>query len=151
MSFPRLSCDCFLRRAIMKKTVTLLVSLLFTSSIILASAPTDRPDFNSAAAQHQNDNKKRRRGRSSDDSNANNNSNSNSSNANDSGSTLSRSDARRAALNAVPGTVVKEEYERKDGIAVYEFYIRKQSGETYEVYVDAGSGRVSKVERRDRN
>lgn len=135
----------------MQKTITLLIWLLFASSIILAVAPTDLPDTNFPAAQDQNDNKKRRRGGGSDDSNGNNNSSSNSSNSNDSGSAVSRSDARRAALNAVPGTFIREEFERKDGIVIYEFYIRKQSGETYEVYIDADTGRVSKVERRDRN
>lgn len=64
---------------------------------------------------------------------------------------ISLDEARRAALDAVSGTVIKEEYESKRGRQVYEFYIRKSDGSIYEVYVDAGSGKVVKIESKNRS
>lgn len=103
-------------------------------------------------AEHsQNDNKRRGRGR--DDSNRHNgnrnsnNSNSNSSNSNRrSGSPISPAKARAIALQAVPGTVMKDEFKEKNGRSIYEFYIRKDSGETFELYVDAETGDIIKRE-----
>jgi uncharacterized membrane protein YkoI len=103
----------------------------------------------------QDDNNKRRgRGHGRDDSNRHNgnrnsnNSNSNSSNANRSGSQISSVKARVIALRAVPGTIVKGEFEEKNGRSIYEFYVRKNSGETFEVYVDAETGDIVKNERK---
>lgn len=131
-------------KTILRLTVLLSVLLSAASILILAG---DR----SAAApggQTSNDNKNKNRGRGSDDSNTSNqNSNSNSnSNNGSSGSSVSRDDARKAALAAVPGEIVSEEFESKRGRQIYEFSIRK-SGDMYEVYVDASSGKVIKVER----
>ena len=57
--------------------------------------------------------------------------------------------ARNIALQAIPGEVVKEEFENKRGRSMYEFYVRKSNGDMYEVYVDAESAKVIKVERDD--
>lgn len=64
---------------------------------------------------------------------------------------ITAEEARKAALEAVPGTIIKEELENKRGRAVYEFYIRKADGSVYEVYVDGNSGKVTKVESKIRS
>ena len=86
-----------------------------------------------------NDNKKRGRkdkdrSDSRDDSNSNRNndqnSNSDSPNTDGSGSAVSSEQARKIALQRVSGTVVKEEFEQKNGRSVYEFYIRQSAMDT---------------------
>jgi uncharacterized membrane protein YkoI len=65
--------------------------------------------------------------------------------------TITLEEARKIALEAVNGSIIKEEYESKRGRSVYEFYIRKNDGSVFEVYVDAGSGRVVKIESKYRS
>ena len=107
-------------------------------------------------AHSGNDNKRRGRGRGRDDANghdgnrSSNNSNSNSSRSDRSASAISVGNARAIAIKAVPGTIVKEEFEQKRGRWVYEFYIRENGGETFEVYVDAHTGDIVKTEQKSR-
>ena len=127
----------------MKKIAALFLFTLLASATIVAGDAwiVDR----AVISGHDQDNRGHRsRGRGRDDANSNSNSNSNS---NRSGG-IASADARRAALDAVPGEIIKEEYEHEDGRAVYEFYIRKADGGAYEVYVDARTAKVVKIERR---
>lgn len=115
--------------------------------VFLIAAPgTQVPDTSSAVTADVplNDNQNRRRGRGRDDSDRSRH------NSNRSESSSS-AEARAAALRAVPGTIVKEEFERRNGRPIFEFYIRKNNGDTFEVYVDAETGDIIKTEWRSRN
>ncbi|MDT8397431.1 MAG: PepSY domain-containing protein [Pseudomonadales bacterium] len=54
---------------------------------------------------------------------------------------LSLGQARELALQQVSGVLVKEEYEKEDGIWRYSFDIR-ETGRIHEIGIDATSGRV---------
>jgi uncharacterized membrane protein YkoI len=114
--------------------------------VFLFAAPgTQGPEIPSAvtAGVPQNDNQDRRRRRGRDDSDRSRHN----SNRTESSSSA---EARRSALRAVPGTIVKEEFEQRNGRSIFEFYIRKNNGEVFEVYVDAETNEVIKIERRTR-
>lgn len=128
----------------MKKIAALFLLTLASATVFAAADVSSAASVGTVYASDQDN--RRRRGRGNDDSNSNNNSNSNS-NSNRSGSTPSAENARRAALEAVPGEIVKEEFEREHGRSIWEFYIRKSDGSTFEVYVDADTGKVVKIER----
>lgn len=133
----------------MKTVFNLLVLTVFVAASITAFADVNRTANRKTPDDHSNDNNnKKRRGRSDDSNSSNSNSNSNRSSSPTSGG-LNIEQARNIALQAVPGEIVKEEFENKRGRSIYEFYIRKGSGEIYEVYVDADSAKVTKVERED--
>ncbi|MDM7923628.1 MAG: PepSY domain-containing protein [Pyrinomonadaceae bacterium] len=121
----------------MKKIAALFLFTLLASGTLVAADTwvIGKTNIN----DHDQDNRGRR-GRGRDDWNSN-------SNSNRSGG-IASADARRAALDAVPGEIIKEEYENESGRAVYEFYIRKGDGRVYEVYVDAGTAKVVKIERK---
>lgn len=126
---------------------------LFALTVFVAGSMTAFAHVNGMAGRiryndHSNDNKNRKRHGGDDPNSSRSNSNSNSGNSRTTGS-LSIEQARNIALQAVPGEIIKEEFENKRGRSIYEFYIRKSSGEIFEVYVDADSGKVIKVERED--
>lgn len=136
-----------------------LVTLTFVSAASISSKTLRRlPNDNGSK-----EGKRSREKRSSDDysssqsngnrnrnQNSNNNSNRNgNSNVNSASSGISIDEARRIALEKVPGTVVKEEFENKKGRSVYEFYIRTSDGEVFEVKIDASNGNVLEVEGKD--
>jgi uncharacterized membrane protein YkoI len=60
--------------------------------------------------------------------------------------TISMEEARRTALEKVPGTVIESELEKENGRLVYEFEIRDKDNKTYDVQVDAKTGEVVSVE-----
>ncbi len=64
----------------------------------------------------------------------------------DARSKLSKKEARKIALEKVPGEVVEFEIEKEDGTLVYEFKIRKEDGTLKEIELDAYSGAVLEVE-----
>ena len=141
----------------MKRSFYIAVLAIALPAFLFGGPRIDVPDGRSTVttADSQNDNRNRRRGRGCDDSNRNghnsNSSNSNSSNSGKSRSSISSSEARAAGLRAVPGTIVKEEFEQGNGRSIFELYIRTDSGETFEVYVDAETGDIVKTERRSRD
>ncbi|MBK6751098.1 MAG: PepSY domain-containing protein [Pyrinomonadaceae bacterium] len=131
--------------------IFLLVVFLIGSTSAVLNARTSE-DLSNDRDLH-NDNKRKKRGGRDDDSNAANsnsteNSNSNGNSRRSSGS-ITIEQARNVAVKAVPGEILKEEFENERGRSVYEFYIRKSSGDVYEVYIDAGSAKVIKVELDD--
>ncbi|HCA60048.1 MAG TPA: hypothetical protein DEP46_18950 [Blastocatellia bacterium] len=121
------------------KKVAILFLLVMAASTVLVAA--DRASIKEAHLEtlEQDNCGRRGRGRGRDDSN---------SNSNRSGGSVASGEARNVALKAVPGDIIKEEFERENGRAVYEFYIRKTNGSVFEVYVDAETLKVVKIERR---
>jgi hypothetical protein len=140
------------------RTILLLMTLsILVFSLFFANAPEtnaeNKREKASTVQDDRNDNRRRGRGRDesgrgrgSDDRYSNSNSNSDSNSR--SGDSVSRREARAAALRRVDGTIIKEEFEQRRGRRYFEFYIRATGGDMYEVYVDADSGSVFKVERR---
>lgn len=60
---------------------------------------------------------------------------------------ISLDDARRIALEHVPGTVIEIERDDDDGVPEWEVEVRGEDGFEYEVTIDARNGRVIKIER----
>ena len=60
--------------------------------------------------------------------------------------TVSLESAVKAALNAVPGKVLKTELENENGYLVYGIEIAKADNQIADVKVDAGNGKVLKIE-----
>ncbi|WP_040287329.1 PepSY domain-containing protein [Sporosarcina koreensis] len=58
---------------------------------------------------------------------------------------ISMEQAMSAALQQVPGQVVKAELEYEHGTLIYEVEIRTADGHKFEVEVDANTGRVLRV------
>lgn len=54
--------------------------------------------------------------------------------------------AEKAALDKVPGQIVKKELEKEKGNAVYEFHIKTKDGKIKEVKVDAKTQKVTENE-----
>ena len=59
---------------------------------------------------------------------------------------VSLDSARKEALKAVPGTVLKAELENENGYLVYGIEIAKVDRQIVDVKIDAGNGKVLKVE-----
>ncbi|HMS08236.1 MAG TPA: PepSY domain-containing protein [Pyrinomonadaceae bacterium] len=122
----------------MKKLAALFLFVLVLSTALVAAegaaiggATVDR--------EGQDNRGRRGRGRGRDDSNSNSDRNR---------GDIAPPEARKAALEAIPGEIIKEEFERENGRQIYEFYIRRPDGIVFEVYVDAATLKVVKVERR---
>ncbi len=64
---------------------------------------------------------------------------------------ISFADALQAALQAVPGTVVKAELEVEDGNLQFSFEIVGSNKKTTEVEIDAGNGKVLDVDKDEAN
>lgn len=124
----------------MKRIAGLFLLLMVVSSGVAGAEVIGLTDIADHRAADSQENRRRGRGRGSDDSNSRNSSGANNADA-----------ARRSALDAVPGRIIKEEYEYKDGREIYEFYIRDSDARVFEVYVDAVNARVIKIERRSRD
>ena len=60
--------------------------------------------------------------------------------------TVSLDSAVKAALNVVPGKVLKTELENENGYLVYGIEIAKADNQIADVKVDAGNGKVLKIE-----
>ncbi|MEZ5424966.1 MAG: PepSY domain-containing protein [Pyrinomonadaceae bacterium] len=59
---------------------------------------------------------------------------------------ISKEEARRIAVERVPGEVLESELEKEKGRLVYEFEIRTENGVIFEVQVDAKTGEIVAVE-----
>ena len=62
---------------------------------------------------------------------------------------ISDDQAKKIALQKVPGTVLDLERDDEDGVAVIEVEVRAQDGSIHEVTIDATSGAVLEVEEED--
>jgi uncharacterized membrane protein YkoI len=59
--------------------------------------------------------------------------------------------AVNAALNAVPGKVLKAELENENGYLVYGVEIAKADHQIADVKIDAGTGKVLKIEKNQKD
>ncbi len=59
---------------------------------------------------------------------------------------IDRSEAEKAALQAVPGTVESAKLEEENGYVVYEVEVAGDDGQDHHVDVDAGNGKVLQQE-----
>lgn len=62
---------------------------------------------------------------------------------------ISDEQARRIALDHVPGTVIDLEHDDEDGTPRIEVEVRGEDGRVHEVTVDARDGRVIDIEEED--
>ncbi len=134
----------------MKRIAGLFLLLLVVSSGVASAEVIGLTDIADHSAADSQENRRRGRGRGSDDSRSNRNSNSNDTNSRNSNGNKTDA-ARRSALDAVPGRIINEEYEYKNGREIHEFYIRDSDARVFEVYVDAENAKVIKIERRSRD
>ncbi|BAL80272.1 PepSY domain-containing protein [Caldisericum exile] len=62
---------------------------------------------------------------------------------------ISQSDAEKAALAKVPGTVIKTTLDNENGYLVYAVEVKDAQGKVFDVKVDAGNGTVLATEASD--
>ena len=62
---------------------------------------------------------------------------------------ISAEQARKTALERIPGTIVEEELEKENGRIVYSIEIRDKDKKVFDVEVDAITGEIVNVEEED--
>jgi len=62
---------------------------------------------------------------------------------------ISAEQARKTALERIPGTIVEEEVEKENGRIVYSIEIRDKDKKVFDVEVDAENGAIVNVEEED--